>query len=98
MLRAWTRALPLDSGPRAAEDFLPLAVRNDLPALAAAAHKLKSSAGILCINPLDTLLNDVERLAEQAQTDPLPALVEATVATAAAAVDEFATLRPLFAP
>ena len=35
VLRAWTRALPLDSGPRAAEDFLPLAVRSDLPALAA---------------------------------------------------------------
>ncbi|MBK8321261.1 MAG: RNA methyltransferase [Betaproteobacteria bacterium] len=35
VLRAWTRALPLDSGPRAAEDFLPLAVRGDLPALAA---------------------------------------------------------------
>jgi len=34
VLRAWTRALPLDSGPRAAEDFLPLALRNDLPSLA----------------------------------------------------------------
>jgi len=35
VLRAWTRALPLDSGRQAAEDFLPLALRNDLPALAA---------------------------------------------------------------
>ena len=34
VLRAWTRALPLDSGPRAAEDFLPLALRRELPALA----------------------------------------------------------------
>jgi len=33
VLRAWLRTQPLDSGPRPAKDFLPLAVRNDLPAL-----------------------------------------------------------------
>ena len=35
VLRAWTQALPLDRGPRPAEDFLPLALREALPALAA---------------------------------------------------------------
>ncbi|WP_027459025.1 RNA methyltransferase [Dechloromonas agitata] len=36
VLRAWTQALPLTSGPRhqPAEDFLPLALRQALPALA----------------------------------------------------------------
>ncbi len=33
VLRAWTRALPLDSGPRAAADFLPGRLRAALPAL-----------------------------------------------------------------
>ena len=35
VLEAWTRALPLDSGPRRrpAEDFLPLALRSALPAI-----------------------------------------------------------------
>ena len=35
ILRAWTHALPLHSGTRAAEDFLPLPVRVVLPAIAA---------------------------------------------------------------
>ena len=35
VLRAWTQALSLDSGPRRAEDFLPLPVRSALPALSA---------------------------------------------------------------
>jgi len=35
VLRAWTHGLPLDSGPRRPADFLPLALRNALPALAA---------------------------------------------------------------
>jgi 23S rRNA (adenine2503-C2)-methyltransferase len=35
VLRAWTRGLRLDSGPRRPEDFLPLALREALPALAA---------------------------------------------------------------
>lgn len=35
ILRAWTRALPLDHGPVAAERFHPLSLRNSLPALAA---------------------------------------------------------------
>ena len=35
VLRAWTQAQPLDSGPRPAEDFLPLALREAIPALAA---------------------------------------------------------------
>ncbi len=46
VLRAWTRGLPLDSGPRAAEDFLPLALRKALPALAgelAGLTRLRSS-------------------------------------------------------
>ena len=34
ILRAWTHALPLDSGPRPPVSFLPAAVRADLPALA----------------------------------------------------------------
>jgi len=35
VLRAWTRAAPLDSGPRLAQDFLPLALRRALPELSA---------------------------------------------------------------
>jgi 23S rRNA (adenine2503-C2)-methyltransferase len=35
VLRAWTQAQPLDSGPRPAGDFLPLPLREALPALAA---------------------------------------------------------------
>ena len=35
VLRAWMQALPLDSGPRPAADFLPRALREALPALAA---------------------------------------------------------------
>jgi 23S rRNA (adenine2503-C2)-methyltransferase len=35
VLRAWALAKPLDSGPRLAENVLPLAVRSDLPALSA---------------------------------------------------------------
>ena len=35
VLRAWTQALPLDSGTRAAENFLPRRLRDALPALAA---------------------------------------------------------------
>ena len=35
VLRAWTRALPLGSGPRAAADFLPLRLRDALPRFAA---------------------------------------------------------------
>ena len=35
VLRAWTSALPLDSGPRAAADFLPLRLRDALPELTA---------------------------------------------------------------
>ena len=34
VLKAWTRALPLDSGRRRPEAFLPAALRADLPALA----------------------------------------------------------------
>jgi 23S rRNA (adenine2503-C2)-methyltransferase len=34
VLRAWTQALPLDSGPRRAEDFLPMRLREALPGLA----------------------------------------------------------------
>ncbi len=36
ILRAWTRAQPLDAGPRAAADYLPLRIREALPELAAA--------------------------------------------------------------
>ena len=36
VLRAWTRALPLDEGPRAAADFLPARMRDAMPALARA--------------------------------------------------------------
>jgi 23S rRNA (adenine2503-C2)-methyltransferase len=35
ILRAWTHALPLYSGSRAPEDFLPLSLRTALPAIAA---------------------------------------------------------------
>ncbi|MCL4745594.1 MAG: RNA methyltransferase [Burkholderiaceae bacterium] len=34
VLRNWARALALDAGSRPAEDFLPLALRNELPAIA----------------------------------------------------------------
>jgi 23S rRNA (adenine2503-C2)-methyltransferase len=34
VLRAWARSVPLDSGPRPAADFHPLALRRALPALA----------------------------------------------------------------
>ena len=34
LLRAWTRSLPLDSGPQRAQDFLPRTLRDALPALA----------------------------------------------------------------
>jgi len=34
LLRAWTQALPLDSGPQRAADFLPRQLRDALPALA----------------------------------------------------------------
>mgnify|MGYP001605856348 CR=1 FL=1 len=34
-LRAWTQALPLDSGRRRPEDFLPLQVRTALPSITA---------------------------------------------------------------
>ncbi len=40
ILRAWTRALPLDHGPVAAEHFHPLPVRAALPALAAELARL----------------------------------------------------------
>ena len=88
------------------EDLVPTAVRDieqalaaeDLPALASAAHKLKSSAGILGLGRLHTLLADLERLAEAGRPGPLPDAVEATVATAAAAVDELTRLRPTLAP
>jgi len=40
LLRAWTRALPLDSGPRAAADFLPRQLRDALPALATELREL----------------------------------------------------------
>ena len=85
-------------------DLVPDAVRSieaalaadDLPALAAAAHKLKSSAGILGVGRLHTLLGEIERLVDGGQTGPLPSVVEAAVATAEAAVDELARLRSAF--
>ena len=88
------------------EGLVPTAVRDmeralaaeDLAALASAAHKLKSSAGILGLGRLHALLGEVERLAEAGRTAPLPDAVEATVATAAAAVDELARLRPTLTP
>jgi len=46
VLRAWMQARPLDSGPRAAEDFLPGRLREALPAMAAqwgALARLRSS-------------------------------------------------------
>ena len=40
VLRGWVQALPLGSGRRRPEDFLPLAVRDALPALSEALHGL----------------------------------------------------------
>jgi 23S rRNA (adenine2503-C2)-methyltransferase len=40
VLRLWAQALPQDSGKRRPEDFLPLAVRSELPALVAELHAL----------------------------------------------------------
>jgi 23S rRNA (adenine2503-C2)-methyltransferase len=48
VLRAFTRALPLDSGPRAAADFLPRKVRDALPALA---DELRSLVRIVSRHP-----------------------------------------------
>ncbi|MDP5239814.1 RNA methyltransferase [Uliginosibacterium sp. 31-16] len=42
VLRAWVLAQPLESGRRLAENVLPLAVRNDLPALSADLQTLAS--------------------------------------------------------
>jgi 23S rRNA (adenine2503-C2)-methyltransferase len=42
LLRQWARALPLDGGRRRPGDFLPLAVRDGLPALAAELQSLAS--------------------------------------------------------
>ena len=82
--------------PTAARDMERALATEDLPALAGAAHKLKSSAGILGLGRLHALLGEVERHAEAGRTDRLPDTVEATVATAAAAVDELARLRPTY--
>ena len=46
------------------------------------------------VEPLHALLAEIERLADEGQTAPLPAAVEAAIATAAAAVDELARLLP----
>ena len=35
LLRRWAQALPLDGGRHAADDFLPRALRDELPALVA---------------------------------------------------------------
>ena len=40
VLRLWSQALPQDSGRRRPQDFLPLAVRADLPALVAELDEL----------------------------------------------------------
>jgi 23S rRNA (adenine2503-C2)-methyltransferase len=48
VLRAWTRALPLDSGRRRPEHFLPLQVRTGLPAIAA---ELKAVARLRSQHP-----------------------------------------------
>lgn len=69
---------------------------EDLPSLSSAAHKLKSSAGILGVHRLHALLSEVERLAEAGQPARLAPLVDETVATAAAAVDEVSRLRPRY--
>jgi 23S rRNA (adenine2503-C2)-methyltransferase len=44
LLRAWTQALPLDSGSVPAADFLPASLRADLPALTA------ELAGLACLH------------------------------------------------
>jgi 23S rRNA (adenine2503-C2)-methyltransferase len=46
VLRAWTRALPLDGGPRPANDYFPSCLRGELPAIAgelAALARLRSA-------------------------------------------------------
>jgi 23S rRNA (adenine2503-C2)-methyltransferase len=35
LIRAWTQALPLGSGPQRPENFFPLRMRNGLPAIEA---------------------------------------------------------------
>ena len=44
ILRAWLKARSLESGPRRAEDVLPLAVRNELPAMS---QELQALAKVL---------------------------------------------------
>jgi 23S rRNA (adenine2503-C2)-methyltransferase len=48
LLRAWTRALPLDSGRRRPENFLPLQLRDALPGIAA---ELASIARLRSMHP-----------------------------------------------
>ena len=82
--------------PTAVRDMEVALATDDLPALSDAAHKLKSSAGILGLTQLHALLSDIERLADAGQPARLPATVEAAVATAAAAVDELVRIRPAY--
>jgi 23S rRNA (adenine2503-C2)-methyltransferase len=48
VLRLWSQALPQDSGRRRPEDFLPLGVRDDLPAMTA---ELQALARLLAEHP-----------------------------------------------
>ncbi|MBC7700619.1 RNA methyltransferase [Aquabacterium sp.] len=50
ILRLWSQALPLDSGKRRPEDFLPLGVRNALPALL---HDLNALARVRSEHPAE---------------------------------------------
>ncbi|OZC01556.1 PAS domain S-box protein [Rubricoccus marinus] len=61
---------------------------DDLPAIATAAHKLKSSAGILGATGLHAALDEIETLAMEGQPARLPTLIEAAIGTAGATIDE----------
>jgi 23S rRNA (adenine2503-C2)-methyltransferase len=50
VLRLWSQALPQDSGRRAPENFLPLSVRRELPAIEA---ELRGLARLLSAHPAD---------------------------------------------
>ena len=60
VLRAWTRALPLDGGPRRANDYFPSRLRGELPAIAAelaglARFRCGESCGLLSQRPPQAL-------------------------------------------
>ncbi len=70
VLRAWIRALPLDAGPRRAEDFLPRRLRDALPRLA---DELRALARLQSRHPAED--HAVRLLVELADGEPVEAVL-----------------------